>query len=665
MNMPSEIDQTTLTAYALGELDLAERQSVEAFLRDSAVGRGYVETIRRTGGLLSQEFEREAVNGLTAVQRATLERRIAQAAHREPAATRTHRRWNRAVLAGSIAASTLIVGGLSVLLYSKIYREMASTQGDTAPAHLPYIITLPQPPSQGLQDGNEVPAIPAAPLHFVSGAPGSWNGHGATPGVAAPVTSQRPWFDAYPKTSSPIETIAGGGNLPPVDPDAYHRFIDNPFRAADDPGPSGFAADVGEASYMNVRRALSRGQLPPRDAVRVEEMLNYFAWQSPPPAPNHAISGDIELSECPWNKQHQLAQIVLGTPKIAPEQRPVLNLVFLVDVSPSMAADNRLPLMKRSLASVLPQLQVRDRIAIVVSQSQKVVLPPTHGDDRRVIIDAIDRLHSGESAAAGGGLDAAYAAAAANFVPRGVNRVVLVTDGHWLDGTVDPQALSRTIEHGAAAGVPLSVLAMSPTHLDDITLRHLANAGKGTLSAIDTVTDAGKALIQLIDGSLIQAAQDVRIEVKINPAAVASYRLLGYESHAPIDADPDQAPSNAIGAGHSMTALYELVPAGGAKGVTLSVGVRYNRSGESKSDSLSIAAPQTVRPLSQASDDFHFASAVAEVSMLLRASDGAGDSSFANALKLAEDGRASEDGSRAEFVEMIRKASLLSGAKGK
>jgi Ca-activated chloride channel family protein len=662
--MPSDIDQTTLTAYALGELDPAERQSVEAFLRDSAVGRGYVETIRRTGGLLSQELEREAVNGLTAVQRAALEGRIEQASDREPAAQRTHRRWNRAVLAGSIAASTLIVGTLSVLLYSKIYREMASTHNDAASVNAPYIISLPLPP--GPQDGGEMPRSPATSPRFVSGAPGSGNVQGATPGVATHVNPPRPWFDAYPKSGSPIERIAGGGVLPPVDPDVYDRFADNPFRAADEPGPTGFAADVGAASYMNVRRALARGELPPRDAVRVEEMLTYFAWQSPPPEPNRAISGDIELSECPWNKQHQLARILLSTLKIAPEQRPPLNLVFLIDVSPSMAADNRLPLMQRTLASLLPQLQARDRIAIVVSQSQTVILPPTLGEDRKVIIKAIDSLHAGGSVARGGGLDAAYAAAAANFAPMGINRVVLVTDGHWLDGAADPEALSRTIERGAAARVPLSVLAMSPTHLDDIALRHLANAGKGTLSAIDTITDAEKALIQFIDGSLVQTAQDIRIDVKVNPAAVVSYRLLGYESHAPVSADPDETTSNAIGAGHSVTALYELVPAGDAKGSALSVGVRYNRPGESKSDSLSIAAPPTARPLAQASGDFHFASAVAEVSMLLRASDGAGDSSFANAIALAEDGKASdEDGRRAEFVGMIRKARLVSGAKGK
>jgi Mg-chelatase subunit ChlD len=709
MNLP-EIDQTTLTAYALGELDALDRARVEAFLRESAFGRGYVSTIRRTGGLLALELEREAKKQLSAGQRSELERRISQAAWREPTARLAQRRWNRAVLAGSVAASTLIVGSLAVFLYSRIYRETASTSVvDSRLQHV--LIHQSGVPPQWSPDGSEPPQrqidspddpshwaaaepsapLPANPLAGGDGNPLAGTGaanstanalqfvtaipHPSSARIAAPAPgvaehSGVHWFDAYqhPK-KPPAPALSDNAKLPLLDPAAFDRFADNPFVASAEQPVSGFAADVGSASYLNVRRALAHGQLPPADAVRVEELLNYFAWNRPPAALGGALAGEVELAACPWNPRHQLARILLRTTDISPEQRPAVNLVFLIDVSSSMSADGKLPLIARSLRSLLSQLQSRDRIAIVVAQSRRVLLPPTTGDHRAEILDAIDRLHAGDATAAGGGLEPAYATATTNLLPAGVNRVVLITDGHWLDGAADPEAIAQTIQHGAISGVPLSILATSPAYLDDLALRHLAVAGKGTLWVIDTVTDAGRAMTHLIDGSLIATADDVRIAVQIDPKAVASYRLLGYEAHASSEADSEDGPADAdpgaIGAGHSITALYELVPARDAAGSPLSVRVTYRHPGQSEVDSLDLAAPTSAAPIAQSSDDFHFASAVAEFSMLLRSPKSAGASSFAGAIDLAERGKGADaDQSRAEFIDVMREARTAAEAPG-
>ena len=709
MTLPT-IDEMKLTAYALGELDEAERADIEALLRDSAFARGYVQSIRETAARLSEELAGEAASGLTAIQRAALEQRIGQAAGREPAVLRTHRRWNRAVLAGSIAASVLIVGALAVQLLSRLYRQLEPPRDDRqAVAHLPYIIndgapatpSLPgadhlpmiRPSGQKIDQSEETgnwpgepgsplvrnpsvapeanpflgaphllsPGVPLTTVRLVSGGPPMWAGSAVSIAPSAPPHQAGPkanWFDAYanpPTTSaSPDPKDAA---TPPVDTDAYDRFNDNPFLSAADHPLSSFAPDVGFASYANIRRALARGQLPPADAVRPEELLNYFSWHVPKPAGDSVMSGDIELSVCPWNAQHRLARIALQTREIAAETRPPVNLVFLVDVSSSMAADDRLPIIQRGLRLLLSQLGSRDRLAIVAApQAEGFLLPPTPGNQHRTILDAIARLRSGGKPAAGTGLETAYYAAASSFIASGINRVVLMTDGQWLAGTRNPDGLTGVIREGAGVGISLGVVAVAPAHLHDAALRHLAATGKGTLSIVDDSTDARKALFNLANGSLIQAAQDMRIAVKINPVAVASYRLIGYESHLLQSNGAQEQNDGEVGAGHAVTALYELAPAPGADGSPLAVHVRCKRPGSEAEESLDLTAPLQSTPLSKASNDFYFASSVAEFALLLRLSNDAGNASFASALDLAQRGRGTdEDGSRAEFTALLRR----------
>ena len=341
------------------------------------------------------------------------------------------------------------------------------------------------------------------------------------------------WFSAYENPMTTPKVVNSHDVLTlPVDASVYEHFADNPFRLTVDQPLSAFAPAVGFASYANIRRSLARGELPPVDAVCAEELLNYFTWHASKPMADRLMGGETELSICPWNRQHRLARIVLQAREVSWETRPPVNLVFLVDVSSTMSGPDKLPLVQRGLKLLLSQLGRRDRLSIVAApQEEGFLLPPTPGDQHLAILDAIDRLRSGRTPAAGAGLETAYYAAGSSYIPGGINRVVLLTDGHWLTGTGDPDRLTRVIQAGASAGISLGVIAVAPAHLDDAALRHLASAGRGTLSIIDTSTDARKELFNLANGSLIEAVRDVRISVKVNPIAVESYRLIGYESH--------------------------------------------------------------------------------------------------------------------------------------
>jgi Ca-activated chloride channel family protein len=715
------LDETKLTAYALGELDETSKPEVEAILRDSAFARGYVQNVLATARQLTGELASERVTGLTAIQQASLEQRIRRAAGREPEARRTQRRWNRLVLAGSIAASILIVGLSAALLLPPLYRQFEPQHDDSqAVGHLPYIISDGSPADRSLPGSDNLPitrppgpridqsddagswsgnssgpvvtgpgaprgtsddhpfvgaassstsGVPITPLRLISGPVCSWRAEGATP-IATEnpqrVSPSPNWFSAYENPAPANETPARGDNsAPQVDTDAYDPFTDNPFRLASNQPLSAFAPAAGFASYANIRRSIARGELPPADAVRVEELLNYFSWHTPKPTGDQLMSGNIELSVCPWNGQHRLARIVLQARKIPAETRPPVNLVFLIDVSSSMGDADKLPLVQRGLKLLLSQLGRRDRIAIVAApQEEGFLLPPTPGDEHLPILDAIDRLRSGGKPAAGTGLETAYYAAGSSYIPGGINRVVLMTDGRWLSGTSNPESLAHAIAAGASTGISLGVVAVSPVHLDDAALRHLASAGKGTLSVIDSATDARKELFDLANGSLIEAAQDVRISVKVNPIAVESYRLIGYESHLLGDNVDAQAGED-VGAGHVVTALYELIPAKGADGSPLAVHVRCRPPGSEAEESLDLAAPLRLTPLSKASNDFYFASAVTEFAMLLRPTINAGNTTFASAIDLAQRGRGpDEDNSRVELIELMRKAEAIAKRQG-
>jgi secreted protein with Ig-like and vWFA domain len=347
--------------------------------------------------------------------------------------------------------------------------------------------------------------------------------------------------------------------------EAYDAITDNAFLAVKDQPLSTFSIDVDTASYANVRRFLTSGTRPPRGAVRIEEMLNYFSYDYPQPAGDAPFSATMEVAACPWAPEHRLVRIGLKGKDVARSERPAANLVFLIDVSGSMQPANKLPLVKESLRLLIDQLDDRDLVAIAVyAGASGTVLEPTR--DKAKMRAALDRLEAGGSTNGAGGIQLAYELAARSFIKGGTNRVILATDGDFNVGMTSQSDLVELIEKKAKGGVFLSVLGYGMGNLKDSTLEKLADKGNGNYGYIDTLAEAKKTLVEQMNGTLHTIAKDVKIQVEFNPAQAAAYRLIGYENRvlAKEDFNDDRKDAGEIGAGHNVTALYEVVPAGGA-----------------------------------------------------------------------------------------------------
>ncbi len=494
--------------------------------------------------------------------------------------------------------------------------------------------------------------------------------------------------------------------LPPdFNTEAYAEVEDNRFQSATDEPLSTFSIDVDTASYSNIRRFIQQmGQLPPPSAVRIEEMINYFDYDYSPPAPNSEtpFAVHVEIADAPWMPEHRLVRIGLKGREIERDARPDSNLVFLIDVSGSMAEPNKLPLVQRSLGMLVEQLGSRDRVGIVTyAGNSGVALRSTPGDDSRAIMRVVDALGAGGSTAGAAGIESAYELASNGFIEGGVNRVILLTDGDFNVGVTSHDELQRIIEDQAKRGIFLSVLGFGMGNYKDDTLELLADKGNGNYGYIDTEAEARKLFVEQMSGTLVTIAKDVKIQVEFNPAGVEAYRLIGYENRmlAARDFNDDTKDAGEIGAGHTVTALYEVVPTGVAYDLPEIDPLRYgeggaddegvtgeNRSGDDllgDIDALSSNGPGELlfvklrhkapdsdvstrvefpvfdegRSLRAASDDFHFAAAVAAFGMLLRESPHAGDATFEDVLQLARAGDGDdENGYRAELIDLIRRA---------
>jgi Ca-activated chloride channel family protein len=481
----------------------------------------------------------------------------------------------------------------------------------------------------------------------------------------------------YADSDAPQERRAAG--------EAYAEIDENPFLDAARAPLSTFSIDVDTASYSNTRRFLNDGRLPPRDAVRIEELINYFTYDYPQPHGQTPFSVTAEVAECPWNTKHKLVHIGLQGRKISAEDLPPANLVFLIDVSGSMDAPDKLPLVKSSLRTLAGQLTARDRVAVVVyAGASGLVLPSTPGDQRGEIISAVERLQAGGSTNGGQGLQLAYRVAEQNFIRGGTNRVVLATDGDFNVGLTSDEELVRLIEEKRRGGVFLSVLGFGTGNLNDSMMEKLADKGNGNYAYIDTEAEARKALGEQVAGTLATIAKDVKIQVEFNPRLVAGYRLIGYENRLLADKDfnDDTKDAGEIGAGHSVTALYEVVPAGQklenpgvdelkysrpaevAQGANahelLTVKLRYKEPEGDVSRPLNVGVPDRQASYRNASDNFKFAAAVAEFGLLLRGSRYKGQSSYEGAAELARASAGADlTGRRAEFVGLVRAAERL------
>ena len=486
----------------------------------------------------------------------------------------------------------------------------------------------------------------------------------------------------------------GGGMAwaPPPGPEtsgeAYDHLQENGFVAVADDPRSTFSIDVDSASYSNVRRFLEDGTMPPPDAVRVEEMINYFGYDYRSPASSDPFSLTAEVGDCPWNEAHRLVHVGLQGKIIDQSEVPARNLVFLFDVSGSMNSPDKLPLLKRAFSLLADNLRPQDKVSIVVyAGASGVVLPPTAGSDKGEILAALDRLEAGGSTNGGAGIHSAYAMAEKGFIEGGINRVILATDGDFNVGATSEGDLVRLIEAKRESGVFLSVLGFGTGNLKDATMEKLADKGNGNYAYIDGIGEARKVLVEEAGATLVTIAKDVKIQVELNPAEVASYRLIGYENRvlAHADFNDDTKDAGEIGAGHSVTALYEIVPAGskdapkvdelkyqGKSGLSAAAGsgelmtvkVRYKEPAGSTSKLLSFPIEDADHTLAETSRDFRFSAAVAGFGMLLRGSEHKGDATFGSVRRLADEAKGTDPhGRRAELVRLIDAAARLSHGK--
>ena len=345
----------------------------------------------------------------------------------------------------------------------------------------------------------------------------------------------------------------------------YNSFSQNQFRKALDAPLSTFSIDVDVASYSNMRRFINNGQIPPADAIRTEELLNYFTYDYPAPRGNDPVSITTEVSAAPWNPQHRLVHIGIKAKEIAMENLPASNLVFLIDVSGSMSDQNKLPLLKSSLKMLVQKLRPQDRVAIVTyANHTKELLPSTSCEDKQKIISVIESLYASGGTAGGDGIQRAYRVAEASFIKNGNNRIILATDGDFNIGLSSPQELEKLIETKRSSGIYLTVLGFGMGNYKDNRVQTLAEKGNGNHAYIDNLTEAKKVLVSEFGGTLFTVAKDVKIQVEFNPAKVQAYRLIGYESRLLEDKDfnDDTKDAGEMGAGHSVTALYEVIPVG-------------------------------------------------------------------------------------------------------
>jgi Ca-activated chloride channel family protein len=347
--------------------------------------------------------------------------------------------------------------------------------------------------------------------------------------------------------------------------EGYASITENPYRLTAREPLSTFGIDVDTASYANVRRFLNQGQLPPAGAVRIEELINYFSYDYPQPEWDLPFSVNAEVAGCPWHEGHRLVRIGLKGREIEVDDRPAGNLVFLLDVSGSMRAGNKLPLVKAALRLLVERLNSHDRIALVVyAGASGLALPSTPADQRETILSALDNLQAGGSTNGAEGIELAYQVARENFVPGGINRVILCTDGDFNVGATSDSELVRQIEDKAKTGVFLSVLGFGMGNYQDSKMQLLADKGNGNHAYIDSLGEARKVLVEEMAGTLLTIAKDVKIQVDFNPAHVAAYRLIGYENRMlkAEDFRDDTKDAGEIGAGHTVTALYEIIPPG-------------------------------------------------------------------------------------------------------
>lgn len=760
--LPNEERDALLTAYALDQLEAAERDSVAAQLGNDPVATAYVNELRHLASIARPALLAEESPAASVQLRKTLDQCLEQqeVAATTPSTT-TSRRWLRTAIAVAAFGSAACVAGLLLwppaplqslvgmrkqdphatapsttkpadeLALAKrgetttdLYSESPGYHTDDVQYAAPSSDFSLQHPEVKFQ--NSLTPLSSTPHPSAAPAPTSLPSESSPTPLAAkaPATSEaRQFYRSKDKFAlgMGVNSDSGvpadrprnlaltegeqvensGGYLAPHN-EQYDQIIENPFLPAKDHALSTFSIDVDTASYANTRRFLTQGALPPPSAVRIEELINYFTYDDPQPAGDAPFSVNMELAQCPWTPGHHLLRVGLKGREIAKEQRPNSNLVFLLDVSGSMQSHNKLPLVKEAMRMLVEQLTENDMVTIVVYAGQEgLALDTTSGDQKEKILAAIDTLSAGGSTHASAGITLAYQKAQQNFLKDGTNRVILCTDGDFNVGITNDEALVDLITDKAKSNVFLSVLGFGMGNLKDAKMEKLADKGNGNYGYIDTAKEAKKVLVEQMTGSLITIAKDVKIQIEFNPAKIASYRQIGYENRvlAAKDFDDDTKDAGEIGAGHGVTALYEVVlvgnkaPAEKKEAAIDGVPLKYQKPSESTTPAPTAALelteaaqsgelctvklrykeptgdqsallefPLKQEPLrfGQASENLRFASAVAAFGMVLRNSEHRGGATLSAVEEIASAALGKDPhGYRAEFLELVRKAEAL------
>jgi len=716
---PISPDDPRLTAYALDEMAPVERAEFEPLLRQDAAARQAVEEIRAAGALLTAALENEplpvasqSVRPAAIIAGRDFSKLDGGPLHR-PGKLLTFPRFYYMV-SGLAAACFAVL----FVLWQSNYKEKQATHLIEVPLSAPVAEAQARKPEVESPGRRDAQAAVAADESKQQEGRAKDAGAVAMNLPAAPAAEEPVQLDKFEVAAAPavmgglsrarvagktmrgrdadrsLDAVTFGGARPTGRTDAtteaygYHQ--DNDFlRVADEP-LSTFSIDVDTASYANVRRFLLSGRRPPVDAVRIEELVNYFPYHYAPPADGAPFAVALEAASAPWNPAHRLVRIGLKAREVTEASRPPANLVFLIDVSGSMDEPNKLPLVKQSLRLLVNQLRPDDHVAIAIyAGASGLALPSTSAARQGEILDAIDRLEASGSTNGEMGIQLAYDIAKANFIPGGVNRVILATDGDFNVGVTSGGELVRLVQEKAKSGVFLSVLGFGMGNIKDDTLEQLADQGHGNYAYIDSLAEARKALVEQAGGTLVTVAKDVKLQVEFNPAVVAAYRLIGYEDRllAREDFNNDRVDASDVGAGHTVTALYEVVPAGsetpgaapavdalkyqnpasresrtGNKeaGEMLTVKIRYKEPTGDVSNKLEFPLRDSGMVFANATPDFKFAAAVAAFGMVLRDSPHRGTSTLP---EVAAWGRAGNDsdagGYRAEFISLVERAQAI------
>ncbi|WP_026897215.1 vWA domain-containing protein [Daejeonella oryzae] len=468
--------------------------------------------------------------------------------------------------------------------------------------------------------------------------------------------------------------------------ESYNAINENRFLEVKQNPLSTFGIDVDVASYSNIRRFINKGEMPPIDAVRIEEMINYFNYDYPQPQTNDPLSVHTEISSAPWNAKHRLVKIGLQGKTIATDKIPASNLVFLIDVSGSMDMPAKLPLVKSSMKLMVDQLRSQDRVAIVVyADAVGLVLKSTPGNQKEIIKKAIDGLEAGGSTAGGAGIELAYITATENFLKQGNNRVILATDGDFNMGVSSDAEMHRMIEEKRKTGIYLTALGFGMGNYKDSKLETLADKGNGNYAYIDNMSEARKTLVKEFGGTIFTIANDVKLQVEFNPGKVQAYRLIGYENRMlnKEDFNNDKKDAGDLGSGHTVTALYEIIPTGvnsdfiekveslkyqkqsadnrnSKSDELLTVKIRYKKPGQDESKLMEKPVADQQISWNNSSENYRFASAVAAYGMILRNSEFKNKLTFTDVIQWAEGALGNDrEGYRAEFIKLVKSSNLM------